>query len=77
MLLPVCLCSVPACDLSRPAGEGLVEVFDSDPVQEFFSGMTSRELHPEKAIYKPGILRKVTCKDMYSCTYTLHPFTCT
>ena len=52
----------------RPAGQGLVELFESSPVQEFFSGMTSQDLHPDKAIYKPGILRKVCNKlCIYRC----------
>ena len=36
-----------------------MDLFGSDSVQAFFSGMTPKELHPDKAIYQPGMLRKV------------------
>ena len=51
-------CYLGTC-VSRPAGQGLVELFKCDPVQSFFSGLSPKDLHPEKAIYTPSILRKV------------------
>lgn len=48
--------------MSRPAGQRLVELFQCDPVQAFFSGVSPKGLHPEKAIYQPSVLRKVHCK---------------
>ena len=47
----------------RAAGDGLVELFHSDPVQSFFYGATQKELNPNKLMYQPGTLRKVllTC----------------
>ena len=39
-----------------------MELFQSDPVQAFFNGVTPQDMHPEKAIYKPSVPRKVkTC----------------
>ena len=43
----------------RPAGQGLVQLFFSSPVQSFFNGVAPKELYPEKGIYQPGTLRKV------------------
>ena len=42
----------------RPAGQGLVQLFDSSPLQSFFNGAAPKELYPEKGIYR-GMLRKV------------------
>ena len=45
----------------RAAGQALTELFYSAPVQSFINGMTAKALHPDKAIYQPGTLRKVSC----------------
>ena len=36
-----------------------MELFRSDVVQSFVNGASAKALHPEKAIYQPGVLRKV------------------
>ena len=47
-----------------------MELFHSDVLQSFVNGATAKALHPEKAIYQPGFLRKVIweCYDLRSCT---------
>ena len=42
----------------RSAGQGLVELFQSDPVQALFNGVTTQDMHPEKAIYKPSVPKR-------------------
>lgn len=53
----------------RPAGQGLVQLFFSSPVQSFFNGVAPKELYPEKGIYQPGMLRKVCVKCLHNITY--------
>ena len=47
------------CLSYRPVGAGLVQLFASDEVQMFVNGASAKALHPEKAIYQAGTLRKV------------------
>lgn len=73
MSLFVTIC-FPLLLFCRPAGQGIVELFQSNPVQEFFNGMTSLNLHLD-AIYKPGILTMVCNKQFTgACDHVL---TCT
>ena len=53
----------------RPAGQGLVQLFFSSPVQSFFNSVAPKELYPEKGIYQPGMLRKVCVKCLHNITY--------
>jgi len=57
--------------MSRPTGQGLVELFQCDSVQAFFSGVSPKDLHPEKAIYQPSVLRKVHCR-VITVQLTMH-----
>ena len=52
--------------VNRSAGIALQELYYSPQVQRFLNGTTSKELFAHKAIYRPGMLRKV---GIHSITY--------
>ena len=45
--------------VNRSAGIALQELYYSPQLQNVLNGTTSKELFANKAIYQPGILRKV------------------
>ena len=42
------------------AGEGLVKLYADPELQCYFSHASSKHLYSDKAIYQPGVLRKVS-----------------
>lgn len=60
----------------RRAGTGLIQLFLSDAVHHFVNGATSKQLHPHKVMYQPGVLRKVYMHALrlYPPTFLLHVF---